>query len=749
MSIIVTKRDGSKQPWDLQKIRKQLDYAYRGTGLNPLELESKISLSLKPNIKTSEIQELMIQTAIAMISLEQPEMSLVAGRLAMHQLHRMIYKSTKIEWNEFEKYIDYALKNKFYRDDFIKAYTKDDIAKLEQLFDLEYDYSQVIAQVMSLKSKYLIKSKKGIVEYPQFSDMTSSMILASVEKEPMKWAGWYFNKLSEQKISLATPFKSNLRRPDGNTGSCFILPTGDSLLQITKTWSDMATISKEGGGIGVYLGWLRPGESWSTNIPKANKINRWTKIINDIAIAVNQRGIRKGAITPAIDWWHMDIFDFVEMKTETESDLREKCFDLFPQVVVDQFFMERKEADGFVYLFDQYELKQLTGIDVPSLVDDELYQAHLKVEELIESKKLKHFKQIKAKDLWKKMMKVWFETGDFYITKKEGLNLSNYLKCEGYIANSANLCVESFSITQTPTSWKQEVVDAKIVHSESNGMYHSCSLISLCLNNLLTDDELEDACKAAVRALDVSIDMGTMPVVEAENSAQALRNIGIGTLGAADWMAYHKLSYEKEEDLDKLEALYERIAWYCYNASIDLAIEKGSYPLFEKANYDKMFGKPVEELNNLSKNGYDWVALAKRIKENGIRNFLINAVAPNTSSGILQGAVASYLPPHSKLNYQTLADMSVPILPKYIKTRFWYYKSKFQYPAHKLIDMTRRVQRWTDTGVSMEVAINPELSTIKQISDSITDGFLKDEIKAVYYSVSIDGLKEGCTDCAN
>jgi ribonucleoside-diphosphate reductase alpha chain len=220
-------------------------------------------------------------------------------------------------------------------------------------------------------------------------------------------------------------------------------------------------------------------------------------------------------------------------------------------------------------------------------------------------------------------------------------------------------------------------------------------------------------------------------------------------VGGADWMAYNKLSYEKSEDVKKYEALIEKISYWCYEASIELAKEKGSYPAYEMASYNTMFGKTPQELNKLSPNGLDWVALIDRIKHEGIRNFLLLAIAPNTSTGILMGAVANYLPPQDKFNIQTLANLSVPIIPRYLKTRFWYYKSKFNYKPEVLINVTKELQRWVDTGISMEVAINTNIANMKDISDAILSGFKNKELKAVYYSLSINGDKAGCSDCAN
>ena len=582
--------------------------------------------------------------------------------------------------------------------------------------------------------------------------MTNAIILASIEKpqEKINYAKEYYDFLSKYIISLATPFKSNLRLEGGNTGSCFIGEAGDSNAQLFKTYSDMATISQSGGGIGWYFGKIRPGDTWTQNVPKANAINKWIKIVNDIAVAVNQRGVRKGAITPALDWWHLDIVGFCEIKSELNGDLRDKCFDIFPQVVVDSYFVDAVLEDKKVFLYNQYEFKKLTKIDITELIGDELYNAHQKAEELILLGKLKHFKEIRAKDLWKKFLEVWIEYGDFYISHKDNINISNYVSEFG-IAKNVNLCTESFSISKVATKWTQEGSENGLETTSTDGYTHSCNLCSINVANILNDDKLlKRACELSVRMLDTSIDLGTMPVKEAKNSAELLRNIGIGIVGMADWMAYNKFLFDTEEGLNEAEKLIEKIAYYCYNASIDLAKEKGSYPGIVYANYNQLFGKDPIELNRISLNGFDWVQVQKDILEFGIRNFYILSAAPNTSSALVQGVTASYLPAYSKYNTQKLEGLIVPVLPKFIKDRYWFYKTKFQYKTEDLIKYSRRVQRWIDTGISMEVNINPSLTTIKKISDELLDGFKSKELKAVYYSLTIDGTKEeACSDCAN
>jgi ribonucleoside-diphosphate reductase alpha chain len=751
--IYVIKKNGTKELFDITKIKNMSNFACEGLEVNPLLLESKISLTYRNLMTTSDIQQNLIGVANSLISIEEPDWSIVAGRLATKLLHNEIYKNTKFEGTQFPEFLNFAVSKKLYRSDFISFYTAVQINKLSENIDPKKDFKFTLAQVSSLKDKYLIRNKKGYLEYPQFSDMASSMILATVEPEVnrMDQAAEFFILINEELISLGTPFKANLRLLNGNTASCFILPIGDSLAQIAKSWTDVASISKAGGGIGLYFGYLRPGNTYTQNVVKSNKINRWVKIINDIAIAVNQRGIRPGAVTPALDWWHLDIEDFIEMKTETgQMDLRDKCFDLFPQLVGDRYFFEAAKHNMDVYLFNHYELEELTGINIIPLIGEELYNAHLKVKELIETGKLKHYKKINAKELWKEAFRVWFETGDFYITSKDGLNISNYLK-DFAVSNCANLCIESFSLNTVPENWESKGTKDGIITTETDGLYHSCNLISINVANCVgpeAENLLKRACYGAVRALDNSIDTGVMPVLEALNSSKLLRNIGIGTVGVADWMAYNKYSYEKEDGLLALEALQERISYHCYNASIDLAIEKGSYPYYEKANYDTLFGKTGEELDKMSLNNFCWSDVIKRIKQYGIRNFLLIAIAPNTSSGLVQNAVASFLPPHSKFNIQTLSNLSVPVIPKYLKIRNWYYKSKFNYDPVTIIEVTKRLQRWVDTGISMEIPINTEIANGKTMSDAFLDGFIKNELKGIYYSVSVDGDK-GCTDCKN
>jgi len=757
----VIKNSGDKVPFEIAKLRKQIDFAVHGTKLSPISFEALIQFPKKESIKSVDIQKILINTAVHKISPDEPEWNYIAGRATMFNLYSNIYKSTKFEVQDWQEHIKFLVRNNYYRKDileFLENISDKQISQIDKIIgDKEhknqcenFDWNMTYAQVEILKSKYLIKNKRGIIEYPILADIVNALILSRGDE--------HFNSMffyiHNQYISLATPFKRNLRRPDGNVGSCFIGENIDSLTGLLKAFADMAFISKEGGGIGWYLGKVRPEDTYSYKIVKSNNITKWAKIVNDIAVAVNQAGARPGAITLGLDWWHMDMDSFLEIKSELNGDLRDKAFDIFPQLIVDTWFVEKADANEDVYQVNQYEYKKAFGVDITELVDEELYNAHKHIEEMVLEGKWKHYKKVNAKALWKKAMWTWIEIGDFYITHKDELNKSNYLKYDpdGGITKQANLCVESFSFSKAPTAWKEESDGEKRVTTETNGLYHSCNLCSIVAMNLVrkSDKFIKDVAFYTVLILDRSIDEGEMPVLEAKKMSDSIRNVGIGLLGVSDYMAYSNMLFDTEEGQLHAEKLQEKVTYYCYEASVEIAKTEGAYPLFKPENYNKLLGYKSEELDEMSPNGLDWSGLLVNIKENGIRNFYLMANAPNSSTGILMGAGASYLPVYNKDMYQTLGDLSLPIIPKYIKSHYWAYKTKFQYHPSRLIEYTQRMQTWVDTGCSMEININPELCKINEISDSILKGFKAKKLKTVYYSLTIDTSRESaCTDCGN
>lgn len=445
------------------------------------------------------------------------------------------------------------------------------------------------------------------------------------------------------------------------------------------------------------------------------------------------------------------------MKTEV-GELRLKCFDIFPQVIVNNIFIKRLEEDKDWYLLDHTEILKKLNIDI--LIPGELEKHFDIIEQAVLSKKLTNIYIKKAKDIWKAMLKVYIETGDLYICHKENMNKTNPVYKNNMYIQSANLCVESYSPILSSTNYNTKIENNQVIETYDMGYYHTCNLVSLNLAEILNNEELlEKACRKSVRMLDKAIEITTTPINESKKHNDMFRTIGIGVVGMADWIAYNRLSYKKDEDTDKVEALIEKIAYYTLDESCNLAQEKGSFKEFDNSYFKDgiILGKTADELMKNSKANLDWKLLSEKVKK-GVRNALITALPPNSSTSLISMATASYLPTFSKFNYETLAKANVPIVPRFLKNRFWYYEESWTIPTEYIIKYTNKLQKWVDTGMSMELIINPSITTIKNISDAIIEGF-KDNLKTVYYSRTleikddgniVDGNKEvTCASCSN
>jgi len=779
MNINIVKRNGKVEKFDLSKIKKQINFACKNTDINPIEFEASLKMYFKDGIKTTDIQAALINLSKSKVSAEEPDWNLVSGRIAMWDIYGTVYKNVNIRFSEWRILLDYLVDNGYYKKEIREKLNKFNITEKDINYgswkDINYnnpDFNKKVSQVLILLDKYLIKSQNGPIEYPFMIHLANAVILASTREEFFD----YYSKLSNMVISLATPFLSNLRRPNGNTGSCFIGSNPDTLTGLIKSWADISSISRAGGGVGWDLSKVRPANTYSDKIKRSNSITKWTKILNDIIIAVNQGGTRKGALTIALPWWHLDIYDFMEAKSTLKGDMRQKTFDIFPQVIMDNYLAEKYFANEDVYLVNQYIFKEKTGIDITELIGEELKATYKQIEKMIEDGVLVNepnnvsYKRVNARALIKKVFWHWVEVGEIYMVDKDNLNKSNYLKYEEgdrrLITSCGNLCLESFSVVKTPTKWKEEVDLNGRKTIETNGMYHACNLTSINLVEMLKpilkeefvsdpfkaldsiEDRIKDVVTTSVRILDKSIDNSTFPIKEAELGAARLRNVGLGYLGLADVMAYFKLNYNTTDGIKFGMKITEKISYYAYKASIELAKELSPYPWFRKENYKTLFGEHISRLNDISKditgNNYSWKEVQCSIKKHGIRNFLLLAIAPNTSTGVVMGVSPSYLPIFTRDGTQELANIVVPLMPVFLKERHWYYKTRIQYMPEDIVRFTRALQTFIDTGISMEVNLNTNTANIGKLVQVIMEGFYKGELKAVYYNRG-----SSCSDCAN
>jgi ribonucleoside-diphosphate reductase alpha chain len=737
--IQVIQRDGSEATLDITKIRNVVKWACEGKDVNPITLEAGLTTRLRYGVTTREIQDNLINCALEMCSPGEPDWRYVAGRLHIWSLWKDTEVNRGFRYGDYARTVELQLAAGRY-DRRMETYSKSELAEAGSWIDPEWDKDYDYAGAVLLTNRYLLPQ-----ELPQEAFLTCALLLASVEKSASRlfWAKQFYEAIARRQISLATPILANLRVPDGSLSSCFILALDDNLESIYSGITDTARISKNGGGVGVNVSRIRATGSWV--MKKANAsggIIPWVKLLNDTAIAVNQGGRRAGAVTVGVDVWHLDVPEFLEMQTEN-GDRRRKAYDIFPQLIIGDEFMRRVINRQEWTLLDPYEVKQKLNIDLPELWGEEFERAYAKIESHLDTV-ITLYKKINARDLFKEIMRSQLETGMPYLAFKDTINRANPNKHEGYIPG-VNLCCESFS---------------NVKPGEES---HCCNLVSLNLANV-ESEEIPKLARVSVRMLDNTIELTIPPFQGAKTHNNKYRTIGVGCMGLADWLAKRRWLYT---NLAEIGSLFEEIGYWATHASMELARERGAYPAFAGSEWSqgKLIGsKPIAWFEQNSSCPQRWRELAADIQQYGIRNSHITAIAPNTSSSLVQGCTASILPVYSKFFYDKWAKGAVPIAPPFINEYFWFYHENKILDQNQVVRAVAEIQKWIDTGISMELLFNlnqgvyypeePEkFIKAKDIFDTLVLAW-ESGCKAVYYirTVQKDDFKEGsdgCVACAN
>lgn len=435
-NIYVVRRSGDRTPLDIRKIRNVVDWACEGIEVNKVSLEAGLTTRLKDGVTTREIQENLINCALEMCNIDEPQWRYIAGRLHIWSLWKDTIVVRDYLYENYDEVVAQKVKRGEY-DNRLLGYTKQQLQEagswINPDWDLDYDYAGAVL----LTSRYLLPN-----ELPQEALLTCALLLASVEEDPekMRWAKNFYRAIAQRKISLATPLLANLRVPGGSLASCFITAMDDNLESIYEELTNIARLSKQGGGAGVNLSRIRGAGSWVMRKKGASGgVVPWIKLINDTAIAVNQGGRRAGAVTTSIDIWHLDVRRFLEIQTEN-GDQRHKAYDIFPQLVIPNEFMDRVKAKQDWFLVDPYEVRTKLGIELAEKWGEEFNQAYARIEEAIAEGEIELFDKISSRDLFKQIMRTELETGLPYLWFKDTVNEANPNKHEGYVP-AGNLCV--------------------------------------------------------------------------------------------------------------------------------------------------------------------------------------------------------------------------------------------------------------------------------------------------------------------
>lgn len=728
--------------------RSEIIKICEGLEINLQSFEKYLDSIYSQNISSEKIQDILINYAVSMTSFEESDWTYLAGKLLMRKTQEGVFKNRGFSYGNFYETIKKMVELGVY-DSRLKEYGEEEIRELEKEIDISRDMIYDYAGANMFVNRYLLKYSGKIFELPQEVFMCIAMLLAINEENRVLVAKNFYNALSLKKISLATPILANLRVPNGNLSSCFITAMDDNIESIFYNIDTIAKISKNGGGAGLNISRIRAKNSMVNGYHNASGgVIPWIKIINDTAVAVNQQGRRAGAVTVALDSWHLDIESFLELQTEN-GDQRGKAYDIYPQVVVSDLFMERVEKNLEWTLLDPYEIRMKYGVELCELYGKEFEKKYLEIEK---DRDIILKKIVKARELFKEIMKTQIETGMPYIFFKDRANLMNHNSHVGMIGNG-NLCMESFSNFSPSRDFKESIDENSGVRKVNLGEVHTCNLVSLNLAEI-EREELEKNVSIAVRILDNTIDLTKTPIKESDKHNRNYRAIGVGTMGLADYLAREYMIYE--DSILEIDELFEEIALYSLKSSALLAKERGSYPMFKGSQWDRgvFFQKDENWYLENSKYSQKWKEIFELVKEYGIRNGELTAVAPNTSTSLLMGSTASVNPTFSRFYIEKNQKGAVPRVVKYLKDRSWFYPEFKNVDPQTYVKIMGRIGKWTTQGVSMELIfdLNKNIKA-KDIYDTLMTAW-KEGCKSVYYirtiqkSTNIMNEKEECESCS-
>lgn len=760
-SLFVEKRNGQKELFDIQKIKTTASWSTNNIdGVDPLELERHIHLSLKDGMLTTKIMNEMIQSALSLVSLEEPNWSLVAGRLALMDLNKSVrynvanFKNKNVKkkfgYSKFSDYLNWAIESKVYKD--IKSsYTQDQIDQIDNFMgkisqeerDLNYHY----CTIASMQTQYLQKKESKLVELPQEMYMAISMTLAphvsKTDDEKLQNVFDFFKVMSEQYVSPGTPTVRNIRTEGGSGMSCAVDAFGDSLDQIDHTIEKVQKESTKGTGWGAYIGKLRAKGSWiQKHKDMAGGTVPFLKQLDSAIIAVDQLGAREANIAVYQDCWHLDILDFLELKTEN-GDINRKAYNLFLAVCFNDEFFRRRDAKEEWTLIDPYEARQILGKDLCDFFGEEWTAAYSK----LESSDLQLFKKINAMDLWKAFIKAFSETGDPFTFNRDEVNRLN--PNPDYPIYGSNLCSEITSpfIEDGVSVVTSENMEGQIfeVVKRAVGYTTTCNLASINMSKLSKEDPklTEFVARTAIKLIDAVITENNVASLSAKRFNKDFRSAGIGYIGVHNFLALNKLKYGSKEAIDLLDSMLNKITYFVISESCSLAKNFGPYPKFRTSKMAQgiFFGRNYQE------NGWD-EEFYQNIKTYGLRNGYMFAIAPNTSTSLLINETPSIYPVTDKLVLKEGKSGSYLVPMPNLDSNFAYY-----IPAHAMdyksyLDTVATFQKWTDQSISTQIYFdpnNPEHDAL-YLHNMFRYALNDLHLKTTYYSRQ---KPSSCFGCAN
>ncbi|UOE92085.1 ribonucleoside-diphosphate reductase subunit alpha [Alkalihalobacillus sp. LMS39] len=599
--------------------------------------------------------------ALNKIAMDEPNWTFMAARLYLQDLYKKAAENRQYEWTkkygDFYPLLQHLTKAGIYSPELMDAYSKEEIVELGLEICPERDELFNYIGLFLLADRYLATDHdRNVFELPQERFMIIAMTLMKQEEktkrlELVKEAYW---ALSHLYMTVATPTLSNAGKSFGQLSSCFIDTVDDSLDGIYLNNWDIARLSKDGGGIGIYYGKVRAlGSDIKKFKGNSSGVVPWIRLINDTAVSVDQLGQRQGAIAIYLDLFHKDIMNgFLDLKTNN-GDERRKAHDIFTGVSIPDLFMQKlEEVDeqgrsvGQWHTFCPHQVKQTMGwkdengqlLGLEDFYDEEDRKYFTEKYEEAVNHPLLPRKTYRAMDIMARIMVAQLETGTPYMFYRDEVNRQNpnkHLRGVGRTSiYCSNLCTEiAQNMSSTMITKEYEDEDGNLVIVRKPGDFVVCNLSSINLPKAVRSHVLERVIKIQVRMLDNVIDLNTIPVGQAQVTNQKYRAVGLGTFGWHHLLALENIHWESDEAVQYADELYENIAYYTIQASMTIAKEKGAYRAFEGSEWQT--GDYFKRKNYTSDR---WQQLQREIQTYGIRNGWLMAVAPNSSTAKIGGS---------------------------------------------------------------------------------------------------------------
>ena len=734
--ISVTKRDGSTQPFNLDKVHKVLEWAVEGiTNVSMSQIELKANIQLYDKIPAYDIHELLIKSAAELISEDTPNYQFVAARLISYKMRKEAYG----QYNPprlceiIEKNVDIGVYDK----EILKLYTMEELAELNDYIKHDRDDNFTYAGMEQFRGKYLVQDRrtKQIYETPQvLYMMIAATLFSSYKDERMKYIKEYYDASSQFDISLPTPIMAGVRTPTRQFSSCVLIESGDSLDSINATATSIVRYISKKAGIGIGAGSIRAiGAKIGDGSVVHTGLIPFLKYFQSAVKSCSQGGVRGGAATVYLPVWHYEFEDLVVLKNNKGTEeTRVRHMDYAFQF--NKLMYERLLEGGNITFFDPN--------DVPGLYDAFFSDQDL-FQELYEKYERAHSirkKSLPAIDVFQMFLTERKDTGRIYLMNVDHANEHGAFDEKKAPIRMSNLCCEIDLPTEPLESY-----------DDHTGEISLCTLSAINWGLINEPHEFEKYCNLSVRALDELLDYQSYPIAAAEKGTMNRRPLGIGIINLAYFLAKRDLKYD-ESAYKIVDEYAEAWSYYLIKASADLAIEKGACIKNNQTKYAR--GKLPNDtykraINNLIKHEerLPWPELRKQLIESGIRNSTLMALMPAETSAQISNSTNGIEPPRALVSYKQSKDgVMAQVVPG-----FYHLKNKYdllwdQTSPQGYLAICGILQKYIDQGISVNTSYNPEHYDDNKIpmSEMITDlvTAYKFGLKQLYYFNTFDGAGE-------